>query len=153
MTDAHLHHTVTVEVDPQGEDEQPDVTVRFTCTAPGDASCRTYPALASSPTWDGCECEAWYPCDNHGPREEGFCGLTEAAPAHDCAGHLFASGQTCWATDWFGNNAAEYTGPDGIEIGDYIVPSQVRTGHVYIAFEGDYIQWNWHAAATEGDPR
>lgn len=149
MSESWKHHTVTVEVEPQGEDEQPGVTVSFECTAPEDASCRTHPVRAVGPAWGGCDCEAWYVCDDHGPRDDGMCGLTADAPAHDTAGHLFESGQECWAKDWFANNAAEYDGPDGDEIGDYVMPTLARAGLVHLMFEGDYVQWSWHETTTK----
>jgi hypothetical protein len=134
------HHVVTVEV----IHDEPHV--KFACSAPEDGVCRTYPKTAHGPDWVGCECEAWFECDESHD-EDSECGRTDDDPTHDQNGHVYEPGQECWVTSWFqaGDGNAVYTGPDGDESRDDCVPAVARTGPVDISFvEGEYVEWVWY---------
>lgn len=124
-------HTVAVVV--ETDEDGPRVSaVNFTCTAPADASCRTYPS---------CDCEIFTECDDpvlHAEDEH-----TETA-RHDYSGHPYRSHQECWVQGWFDNGGAIYAGPDAGGMRDDQVPAVVRTGHVAVSFMEDYVEWTWH---------
>lgn len=119
------HHTVTVMVEYLDADDPDDVevTVEFTCTAPADADCRTYPA--------SCGCE-YFTTD---PDNPGF----------DAEGHEYEPGQKCWVQDWFeaGDETACYTGEDLDEFNPHYVPTTAQTGHIDVTFADDDIEWDW----------
>jgi len=122
----NYHHTVSVKLAEPDEDgwrpNEPE-ELTFTCTAPPDAECRTYP---------DCECESW-----------------ERAGDVDQNGHPYTSGQECWLQGWFDNGGIEYTGPDA-EDGQ---PTIERTGAVEHEFAYDYVQWQWADEPGEDDLR
>jgi hypothetical protein len=126
------HHVVTVEV----IHDEPHV--KFECSAPEDALCRTYP---------DCDCEAFFECGDHGPTEDDGCGLdaTEAKEQHDTSGHPYKTGQYCWVQSWFGEDSAIYAGHDGDDRRDDYVPAVARVGEVDVSFvDGEYVEWQWH---------
>jgi len=116
------YHTLTVKMAEADEDGWRPVepeSLAFTCTAPPDAECRTYPH---------CDCESW-----------------ERAGDADQYGHPLVSGQECWLQGWFENNGVEYTGPDAVD-GH---PPTERTGAINHEFAYDYVQWDWADEAGE----
>lgn len=115
MTVKPNYHRVTVtlaEPDEDGWRGDPDVT--FTCTAPKDADCRTYPE---------CDCEWWIIEDGH-----------------DQEGHPVVTGRECWVRSWFDNDAIPYAGSD--DDGDGF-PTIERSGTTLVSTEDDYPQWVW----------
>lgn len=112
MREQDYHHVRVEVVDAIAE-------VTFTCDAPLDASCRTYPDR------DVCNCESW--SDKGGK---------------DGAGHPFKAGQPCWVIDWFDHDAVVY---DGEDMDDYnaLPPAEAREGGVQTKFEGDCVTWRW----------
>lgn len=115
-------HVVTVTVnpaDPDDEDERPTVDrVVFTCSAPEDADCRTYPT---------CDCETWRWSDDR---------------MFDEAGHRRVRGQPCWITDWFETDGAVYAGDDLDDLRrDDCVPAVARSGPISMTFDGDGVEW------------
>lgn len=123
-----FHHVaVSISVDDAGTaDEYRRVdTVRFTCTAPADAACRTYP--------ENCDCERWY---------------YDAAGVPDDAGHIRASGQPCWLTDWFESGMAVYVAADYDDMRDDAVPAIERSGNITISYGDEWPEWQF--VETEG---
>lgn len=107
-------HFITVTEDSGTAD------ARFTCTAGPTDDCHMYP---------DCECEAWEWADP----------ITHV----DTAGHERNPHAQCWAQDWFDNGGHQYDGPDRDPSTNYYLPVVPRTGPVTIAFNGDYVEWNW----------
>lgn len=125
------HHTATVSVVVHEEGTEDEVravdSVVFTCTAPEDALCRTYP---------DCDCEVF--SEDHD------------RPGYDQDGHPYVLGRPCWVKDWFdampGAEATTYVGADYDDMtSDAQIPAVERTGHVrIIAFDIDTgPEWEW----------
>ena len=122
------YHTVSVKLAEPEEDGWRPIEpegLTFTCSAPPDAECRTYPG-------PDCDCESW-----------------ERAGDADQNGHLYVSGQGCWLQAWFDNGGIDYTGPDAVD-GH---PPTERTGPISHEFAYDYVQWQWADGAGEDDLR
>jgi hypothetical protein len=118
------HHWIRVTTTPASdpEDDLPTVDqVVFTCTAPPDASCRTYP---------DCDCE------------------TFSGEDQDEAGHPFKPGQPCWLTDWFDNDGACFDGEGGNDYNGE-PPAIDHEGPIETHFEGDYVSWTWANTAAQ----
>jgi hypothetical protein len=136
------HHIVTVEV---LTDIREEAHVKFSCSAPEDGPCRTYPAPAVGPTWEGCTCDVFFVCDDHMPADDGGCGRRSDAPVHDNAGHVFVPGQECWVKSWFDGGSHTYVGLDSDDTAsDNPVPAIARTGEIDVFFDGDVVEWQWH---------
>lgn len=125
------HHMASVRTtvhDPGTEDEVRQIDqVEFTCTAPEDARCRTYPL---------CDCEMFTEDSDN--------------PGFDGSGHPYEPGNECWVKSWFdAENCAEattYTGADADwDITDSGLPPVDRTGTVKIVgFDiGEGPEWEW----------
>ena len=117
-------HTVTVTVrteDEGTEDECLTVdSIRFACTAPEDAECRTYPV--------GCGCESF---------------TFNPDRTEDLEGHKVTSGNKCWLTGWFENDSADYEGEDYDDMHENGVPSIARSGPIKHNWQEDYVAWEW----------
>jgi len=114
-------HMVTVAVEQDGPDDDcPTVTVRFECTAPEDATCRTYP---------DCGCEAF----------------TEDIPGEDESGHPYITGRPCWVGDWFDcdDHGTAYAGEDADECNPHDVPTIAQRGHIAVRFVDESVEWEW----------
>lgn len=123
------YHTVTVTTrlgDAGTPDEERRVeSVRFVCTAPEDADCRTYPT---------CDCERFD---------------YNEAKTHDGAGHPRVIGQECWLQGWFDGESAVYAGDDYDDMRDDCIPAVDRTGSINILFTGDeWPEWEWASPET-----
>lgn len=131
------HHTATVctVVHEAGTEDELRVidSVEFNCTAPEDASCRTYP---------DCECETFTEDSDN--------------PGFDDSGHPYRPGQGCWVKDWFdampNAESTVYVGADGDDSRhDGWLPAIDRTGHVKIVAcdieTGP--EWEWEAMRDE----
>jgi hypothetical protein len=117
-------HTVTVTTKLMFDEDLGHVgpvvdTVTFTCTAPPDADCRTYP---------NCDCESW---------------TYSESKTRDESGHLRVSGQQCWMVDWFDNGSATYVGLDADDMRDDGVPPIARTGTITRGFADEWVEWDW----------
>lgn len=129
------HHTLEIQTE---IDEDWDFNgwayiaeVNFTCTAPDDAQCRTYPP--------NCGCETI--------RED------TQRPGHDEAGHVFEHGQPCWIQQWFDADLeeCEYVGDDA-DVGMLGgVPAVSRTGHVEIVGFDTHPEWRWAEGKSDGE--
>lgn len=127
MTRAEVqYHRVTVTVTPADDPEdRPEVDIRFACTAPEGAECRTYP---------DCDCESFTEGD---------------VPGHDGSGHPYIAGRQCWLADWFDGNGAVFDGPDSELWEDHEHPAIARAGTIDVQWECDYI--NWHFVTIDGE--
>lgn len=125
------HHTASVHTlvhDAGTEDEVAMIdSVEFSCIAPEDAACRTYPT---------CDCEVF--------------SEDEDNPGYDSAGHPYEPGQECWVKGWFDAapcaEATIYTGADADhQETDSGLPRAERTGNVKIlGFDmGIGPEWEW----------
>ncbi|TFD27468.1 hypothetical protein [Cryobacterium cryoconiti] len=121
--------TVTTQLDDEGTlDECRRVDqVKFTCTAPAEAECRTYPDSC------GCESFAW-----------------NEARTHDIEGHPRTIGNECWMQGWFDNEGAVYVGDGVDDMRDDYVPAVNRTGLVVISPIEEWIEWDWFTPSVAG---
>lgn len=113
--------TVTTRLDDAGTpDERRRVDeVRFVCTAPEDAECRTYPE---------CDCESWHWNEDRTADEDG---------------HPRVTGQECWLQGWFDAEQGVYTGEDGDDMRDDMVPAIDRSGPITATFLDEWIEWDF----------
>lgn len=116
------HHLVTVTT--ATEDDWAYLeSIEFTCTAPENADCRTYP---------DCGCETFTEGDQ---------------AAHDAAGHPYVPGRECWVKTWFdaspGAECTIYVGGDGTYDTDCGVPLVERSGHVEVVGFDVAPEWRW----------
>lgn len=128
---AHFHSvTVTTAVDDEGTADEYRIVdrVKFTCSAPPEAECRTYPKHC------GCERFEW-----------------NEARTHDVEGHPRTSGNDCWMQDWFDSEGAVYQGNDGDDMRDDCVPAIDRTGLVIVTFSDEWIEWDWFTPTTDSE--
>lgn len=123
--------TVTTALDDEGTpDESRRVeSIKFACSAPPDADCRTYPESC------GCDYFEW-----------------NEAKTHDVEGHERVSGKDCWLTDWFANEGAVYTGDDYDDMRDDCLPAIDRTGHIVTTNNDEYVEWEWVDSETGARP-
>jgi len=113
--------TVTTLVEDEGTEDERRVVdrVTFTCTAPGNDDCRTYP---------DCDCESWTWND---------------ARTHDQDGHERVPGQECWLAGWFDNEGAIYIGDNYDDMRDDCVPAISRSGPVKTSQGDECPEWEW----------
>ena len=125
------YHTVTVKtrLDDEGTpDEARSVeSVRFNCTAPEGADCRSYPE---------CDCEQFDWND---------------AKTHDGAGHIRVTGRECFLKGWFDAEGAVYVGPDEDDRRDDYVPAIDRTGLIAVSFTDEWPEWEWATPSTDSE--
>lgn len=120
------HHTLEIETDHEsGWEDSWNYIERseFTCTAPEDAECRTYPP--------NCGCETIHEDTQR--------------PGFDLAGHKFEPGQPCWIKQWFDADLeeCEYVGDDADEGMLGGLPAVDRSGHVEVVEFDAWPQWRW----------
>lgn len=125
------HHTLAVQTGTESDGGDDLWTYiedsRFTCTAPEDAHCRTYPPNC------GCETITEDPAWGEG---------------RDRLGHVFEPGQPCWVKQWFDASLdeCEYVGDDAVDEGMLGgLPAVDRSGHVEIVGFDAWPQWRWAA--------
>ena len=118
-----MTHTVTVttRLDDEGTPDEARAvdSVTFTCDAPPEADCRS---------WPDCGCESWS-WDETGER--------------DTNGHERIPGQKCWLTDWFDAEAAVYVGDDYDDMRDDCIPAVDRTGEITVRWVDEYPEWTF----------
>ncbi|MFE6966859.1 hypothetical protein ACFVAJ_17245 [Agromyces sp. NPDC057679] len=124
-------HTVTVTTRPE-EAGTPDEyrvvdEVAFTCTAPDDAECRSYPE---------CDCESWTWNDDR---------------TGDEWGHPRVPGRQCWLAGWFDAEGAIYAGINGDEMRDDLIPARDFSGPIITTWCHEWVEWEFAAPDTRAD--